>query len=91
VRTCMASLLPLFCLSLEGRPPPGLSEAVNAYEATMTKYVSASVACSRFQSFHIRVMLGARTNIARGRRSMSAARRLPPYVWTKDRRVPQMG
>jgi hypothetical protein len=28
----MASLLPLFCLSLEGRPPPGLSEAVNAYE-----------------------------------------------------------
>ena len=34
MRTYMDMLLPLFCLSLEWRPPPGLSEAVNAYRKT---------------------------------------------------------
>jgi hypothetical protein len=42
----MASLLPLFCLSLEGRPPPGLSEAVNAYQGQEFWFIAVDVQVS---------------------------------------------
>jgi hypothetical protein len=47
----MDSLLPLFCLSLEWRPPPGLSEAVNAYYARTPNVP--------FLSFHVELLLAS--------------------------------
>lgn len=51
MRTCMDRLRPLFCLSIEWRPPPGLSEAVNAYTKSSRSSLSVERtiwACPRY-------------------------------------------